>query len=93
MQNKEGIFSLHELNQLKNFCDNCAKEDKKIYEERKKNPSYVPIDKKPEIPSHKINNNKIGNKSNNNNQKNNNNNSKKKFSESFQKKLKIFEPK
>ena len=94
MQNKEGIFSLHELNQLKNFCDNCAKEDKKIYEERKKNPSYVPIDKKPEIPSYKnINNNKIGNKSNNNNQKNNNNNSNKKFSESFQKKLKLFEPK
>ena len=79
------MFSFHYLSDL-GFCV------PRSLQERKKNPSYVPIDKKPEIPSHKINNNKIGNKSNNNNQKNNNN-SNKKFSESFQKKLKIFEPK
>ena len=48
MQNKEGIFSLPELSQLKDFCDNCAKEDRKIYEQRKKNSSFIPEDKKPE---------------------------------------------
>ena len=48
MKNKEGIFSLPELSQLKDFCDNCAKEDRKIYEQRKKNSSFIPEDKKPE---------------------------------------------
>ena len=108
MQNKEGIFSSHELSQLKDFCDNCAKEDKKIYEERKKNPSYIPKDEKPgpneksKISSYKNDNNN-GNakiqknyinatKSNNHNIPKSNNNSKQ-FSESFQKKLKMYEPK
>ena len=66
MQNKEGIFSLPELSQLKDFCDNCAKEDLKIYEQRKKNSSFIPEDKKPEaIKKTNIN-------SYNNNNKNNN---------------------
>ena len=66
MQNKEGIFSLPELSQLKDFCDNCAKEDRKIYEQRKKNSSFIPEDKKPEaIKKTNIN-------SYNNNNKNNN---------------------
>ena len=84
MKNKEGILSSHELNQLKDFCNNCAKEDKKIWR-KKKNPSYVPIDKKPDIPSSKNMNNKMGNKSYNYNNQKMNNNSNKKFSESFQK--------
>ena len=46
MQNKEGIFSYPELNQLKDFCYECAKEDRRIYEQRKKNSSYMPEDKK-----------------------------------------------
>ena len=66
MQNKEGIFSLPELSQLKDFCDNCAKEDRKIYDQRKKNSSFIPEDKKPEaIKKTNIN-------SYNNNNKNNN---------------------
>ena len=66
MQNKEGIFSLPELSQLKDFCDNFAKEDRKIYEQRKKNSSFIPEDKKPEaIKKTNIN-------SYNNNNKNNN---------------------
>ena len=66
MSNKEGIFSLPELSQLKDFCDNCAKEDRKIYEQRKKNSSFIPEDKKPEaIKKTNIN-------SYNNNNKNNN---------------------
>ena len=48
MQNKEGIFSYPELNQLKDFCNECAKEDRRIYEQRKKNSSYMPEDKKPQ---------------------------------------------
>ena len=48
MQNKEGIFSYPELNQLKDFCNECAKEDRRIYEQRKKNSAYMPEDKKPE---------------------------------------------
>ena len=63
MQNKEGIFSFNELLKLKDFCNNCAKEDKKIHEKRKVNPSYVPEDKKPEpikkmkAPSYQVSNN------------------------------------
>ena len=45
MKNKEGIFSFQELSKLKDFCNNCAKEDKKIHEKRKNNPSYVPEEK------------------------------------------------
>ena len=48
MQNKEGIFSFQELSKLKDFCNNCAKEDKEIHEKRKNNPYYVPKEKKPE---------------------------------------------
>ena len=48
MQNKEGIFSYPELNQLKDFCNECEKEDRRIYEQRKKNSSYMPEDKKPQ---------------------------------------------
>ena len=48
MKNNEGIFSFKELNKLKDFCNNCAKEDKEIHEKRKYNPSFVPKEKKPE---------------------------------------------
>ena len=48
MKNKEGIFSFQELSKLKDFCNNCAKEDKEIHEKRKYNPSFVPKEKKPE---------------------------------------------
>ena len=48
MENNEGIFSLQEFSQLKDFCNNCAKEDKAIHEKRKYNPSYIPKEKKPE---------------------------------------------
>ena len=72
MQNKEGIFSFNELLKLKDFCNNCAKEDKKIHEKRKNNPSYVPEEKKPEpvkqrkVPSNQLSNKGIKNKINNN---------------------------
>ena len=81
MKNKEGIFSFQELSKLKDFCNNCAKEDKKIHEKRKNNPFYIPEEKKPEpvkqkkIPSNQVPNkgikgmnykNKINNKSFNN---------------------------
>ena len=48
MQNKEGIFSFNELSQLKDFCNKCAEEDRKIFEQRKKNSFYKPENKKPE---------------------------------------------
>ena len=68
MQNKEGIFSFHELSQLKDFCNMCAKEDRKIYEQRKKNSYYKPEDKKTEpIKMSKPTSNQISYKSNNNN--------------------------
>ncbi len=70
MQNKEGIFSLPELSQLKDFCDNCAKEDRKIYEQRKKNSSFIPEDKKPEAIK-KTNINSYNNNKNNNKYKEN----------------------
>ena len=72
MKNKEGIFSFQELSKLKDFCNNCAKEDKKIHEKRKNNPSYVPEEKKPEpvkqrkVPSNQLSNKGIKNKINNN---------------------------
>ena len=68
MQNKEGIFSFHELSQLKDFCNMCAKEDRKIYEQRKKNSYYKPEDKKTEpIKISKPTSNQVPYKSNNNN--------------------------
>ena len=68
MQNKEGIFSFHELSQLKDFCNMCAKEDRKIYEQRKKNSYYKPEDKKTEpIKMSKPTSNQVPYKSNNNN--------------------------
>ena len=72
MRNNEGIFSFQELSKLKDFCNNCAKEDKKIHEKRKNNPSYVPEEKKPEpvkqrkVPSNQLSNKGIKNKINNN---------------------------
>ena len=63
MQNKEGIFSFYEITQLRDFCNDCAKEDRRIYEERKKNASYMPEDNKSEPiketnpPSYQISNN------------------------------------
>ena len=48
MKNNEGIFSFQELSKLKDFCNNCAKEDKEIHEKRKYNPSFVPKEKKPD---------------------------------------------
>ena len=67
MQNKEGIFSFHELSQLKDFCNKCAKEDRKIYEQRKKNSYYKPEDKKTEpIKISKPTSNQVPYKSNNN---------------------------
>ena len=63
MQNKEGIFSFYEISQLRDFCNDCAKEDRRIYEERKKNASYMteykesePI-KETNPPSYQISNN------------------------------------
>ena len=79
MQNKEGIFSFNELLKLKDFCNNCAKEDKKIHEKRKVNPSYVPEDKKPEpikkmkAPSYQVSNNNNNIQNNTKNIKNVNN--------------------
>ena len=73
MQNKEGIFSFNELLKLKDFCNNCAKEDKEIHEKRKYNPSFVPKEKKPEpAKQKKIFLNQVSNNSNNiqNNTKN-----------------------
>ena len=81
MQNKEGIFSFQELSKLKDFCDNCAKEDKKIHEKRKNNPFYTPEEEKPapvkqkKIPSYQVSNKGIKstnykNKINNNRQNN-----------------------
>ena len=68
MQNKEGIFSFHELSQLKDFCNMCAKEDRKIYEQRKKNSYYKPEDKKTEtIKMSKPTSNQVSYKSSNNN--------------------------
>ena len=67
MQNKEGIFSYHELHQLRDFCNDCAKEDKRIYEQRKKNSSYMPEDKKPE-PFKKANSSSISYNNNKNGQ-------------------------
>ena len=32
MKNNEGIFSFQEFSTLKDFCNNCAKEDKEIHE-------------------------------------------------------------
>ena len=101
MQNKEGIFSFSELSKLRDFCNDCAKEDKKIYEARKKNPSYVPKEEKPEpikktkMSSYKNNNNNYGNAKIQKNYINipKSNNNSKKYSESFQNKLKMFEPK
>ena len=77
MKNKEGMFSFQELSKLKDFCNKCAKEDKKIHEKRKNNPYYAPEEKKPEpakqkkIPSNKSiketnNRNKINNYNPNN---------------------------
>ena len=70
MHNNEGIFSFHELSQLRDFCNNCAKEDKRIHEQRKINSSYVPEDNEPKQIKKvtKTNNNKINNinKSNSN---------------------------
>ena len=72
MKNKEGIFSFQELSKLKDFCNNCAKEDKKIHEKRKNNPSYVPEEKKPEpvkqkkVPTNQVSNKGIKNNINNN---------------------------
>ena len=67
MQNKEGIFSYPELNQLKDFCNECAKEDRRIYEQRKKNSSYMPEDKNSQIiknsnpPSYQVSNQSYNN--------------------------------
>ena len=63
MKNNEGIFSLQELSNLKEFCRNCAKEDKEIHEKRKYNPSFVPKEKKPEpVKQKKIYSNQVSNK-------------------------------
>ena len=43
-----GVFSFQELDKLKDFCKDCAKENKEIEEKRKKDPSYVPEEKQPE---------------------------------------------
>ena len=67
MQNKEGIFSFHELSQLKDFCNKCAEEDRKIFEQRKKNSFYKPEDKKPEpLKKEKPPSNQVSHTSNNN---------------------------
>ena len=67
MQNKEGIFSFHELSQLKDFCNKCAEEDRKIFEQRKKNSFYKPEDKKPEpLKKAKPLSNQVSHTSNNN---------------------------
>ena len=80
MQNKEGIFSLPELSQLKEFCDNCAIEDRKIYEQRK-NGTYIPEDKKPEpIKKQNVNTYQYNNNNYNYNNYNNNNN---KYSQNY----------
>ena len=42
------VFSFQELDKLKDFCKDCAKENKEIYEKRKDDPSYVPEEKEPE---------------------------------------------
>ena len=63
MKNNEGIFSYQELSKLKDFCNNCAKEDKEIHEKRKYNPSFVPKEKKPEpTKQKKIFSNQVSNK-------------------------------
>ena len=68
MHNNEGIFSFHELSQLRDFCNNCAKEDKRIHEQRKINSSYVPEDNEQEQikKDNNQNNNKINNINKNN---------------------------
>ncbi len=38
---KNAIFSGNELDKLKDFCKNCAEEDKKIHEQRKIDADYV----------------------------------------------------
>ena len=51
---KRKIFEGFELDKLKDFCKNCAKEDKRIHEQRKNNPGQniepfpEPKKKKPE---------------------------------------------
>ena len=65
MKNKEGIFSFKELSKLKDFCNNCAKEDKEIHEKRKNNPFYAPKEKKPEpVKQKKMPLNQVSNKGN-----------------------------
>ena len=67
MQNKEGIFSFRELSQLKDFCNKCAEEDRKIFEQRKKNSFYKPENKKPEpLKEAKPPSNQVSHTSNNN---------------------------